>query len=242
MPVFGDHLPWLLPVAFAASLMASVAGTGAGVILLPALVTVLGVREAVPAYAVALLIANASRVILYRRHIDFHVVGWFCAGALPMAVLGAWLFTRVPEVGLLRLLGGFLVLAVVVRHLRPKRSGGFRASGFAPVGAVFSLVSAIVGSAGPFLAPFYLAFGLTRGAFVGTEALGTAVTHVCKLAAYQGLGVLPASVWWAGLALGPVMVLGALAGRQVVEKLSAQAFTWVIDAILLGFGVGFLLV
>lgn len=234
----------LLPVActaFFAAMLASVAGTGGGIILLPVLVSAFGVREAVPLYTLVLFSGNLSRVGLNWRLIDLKVVGWFVLGAVPAALLGSWLFTRMPDNGLLRLLGVFLIGTVVWRYLRRNDRSGFPASRFALLGAVFSMISAIVGSAGPFLAPFYLAHGLVKGAFIGTEALGTAAMHITKLAAYQSLGAMNTSLWLKGLILAPLMIAGSLIGKRIMERLPATIFIRLVEFIILGFGFWFLL-
>jgi len=236
-----DHWPLVVSAAFLASIIAAVAGTGGGIILLPVLISVFGVREAVPMYAVVQLIGNLSRVGFNWSKIELGVVGWFAGGAIPFAVLGSWLFTRIPDTGLLRALGAFLVLSVIVRHLHPPLRRGFAAFWFAPIGGVFSVVSAIVGSAGPFLAPFYLAYGLMKGAFIGTEALGTAVMHVTKLSSYQGLGAMSPTIWLKGLLIGPVMIAGSYTGKLILERIPVHIFEWIVEGAVLSFGVWFLL-
>ena len=233
---------WLLviPVALCASVVASVAGTGGGVILLPVLVSVFGVREAVPLYAVILFSGNLSRVGMNWREIDFKVVGWFVLGAVPAAAVGSWLFTRMPDVGLLRILGAFLLGSVAWRYLRRATKPGFPAHRFLGLGVVFSTISGVVGSAGPFLAPFYLSYGLAKGAFIGTEALGTAAMHITKLATYQSLGAMSGSIWLRGLALAPVMIVGSYVGKRILERIPSAAFVRIVEVTIAGFGVWFL--
>lgn len=234
---------WLLviPAAFFAALVASVAGTGGGVILLPVLVSAFGVREAVPLYAVILFSGNLSRVGMNWREIDFKVAGWFVLGAVPAAVAGSWLFTRMPDAGLLRILGAFLLASVAWRYLRRGAKPGFPAHRFLGLGAVFSVISGVVGSAGPFLAPFYLSYGLAKGAFIGTEALGTAAIHVIKLATYQTLGAMSGALWLRGFALAPVMILGSYVGKRIMNRIPAAVFIRMVEVIIAGFGVWFLL-
>jgi uncharacterized protein len=235
-----EQWPLLIAAAFAASTVAAIAGTGGGIILLPVLVSIFGVREAIPMYAVANLIGNLSRVGFNWPLIEFRVFAWFCVGAIPLAVLGSWLFTRIPDPGLLKLLGAFLLLSVLARRVFPVLRQRFRAFWFAPIGGVFSLISAIVGSAGPFLAPFYLSFGLVKGAFIGTEALGTAVMHITKLSGYQALGVMSQSIWLNGLVLGPVMILGSYTGMRILERIPARIFMVLVELVIAGFGLWFL--
>lgn len=226
--------------AFLAAVVAAVAGTGGGVLLLPVLVSAFGVRDAIPLYAVVLLAGNLSRVWMNRREINFKVVGWFLLGALPAAVAGSWLFTRLPDPGLMPLLGAFLVGSVLRRHLRRHVKPGFPAPRFLGIGAVFAAISGLVGSAGPFLAPFYLNYGLTKGAFIGTEALGTAAMHVGKLFTYQSLGAMSDALWLRGLLLSPVMLAGTFIGKRVMERIPAAFFTRMVEGIVLLFGLWFL--
>lgn len=234
---------WLILVttAFAASTVAAIAGTGGGIILLPVLASVFGARDAVPIYAIAQLVGNLSRVAFNRPFIDYKVVGWFAIGAIPFAIIGSWLFTRLPDAGLPKLLGGFLILSSFARWLYPALQSGFKVQWFAPLGGIFASISATVGSAGPFIAPFYLSYGLTKGAFIGTEALGTALMHIAKLSAYHSLGAINAPMWTSGLLLGPVMIAGAYTGKRVLDRIPPQTFMVMIDCVVAGFGIWFLL-
>ena len=114
------RLALLALVAFIAALLAAVTGFGGAAVLLPMLAFVFGVREAVPILTVAQLIGNGSRVWFNRRELDWRVVGWFALGGVPMALLGGVLFAHAPLRALTRVLGAFLILIVVIRHL-PKR-------------------------------------------------------------------------------------------------------------------------
>jgi hypothetical protein len=60
------------------------------------------------------------------------------------------------------------------------------------------------------MAPFFLAYGLVKGAYIGTEALSTVVMHITKLVPYRQAAVLPMHAVITGLILGPVMILGSL--------------------------------
>lgn len=239
----GEILRWggVIAAAFGGSVVAAIAGTGGGVLLLPVLVWAFGVRAAVPMYTVCQLVGNLARVGWNWREVRLGVVGWFSLGAVPMAIVGGWLFTRIPDTGLLKLLGGFLLATVIYRWLNQRKARGFAMPWFAAIGAVFSFISALVGSAGPFLAPFYLAFGLVKGAFIGTEALGTAILHVVKLTTYQGLGAMDLELWMQGLILWPVMIGGTFVGKRILERLSVGVFLRVVEVAIAVFGIWFLL-
>ena len=109
------------------------------------------------------------------------------------------------------------------------------------LGAAFGLLSAIVGSVGPVMAPFFLAYRLVKAAYIGTEAACAVVMHVTKLVAYGGGGVLGRSAALAGLALAPVMVAGSWTGKRVLDRLPERAFTLIIECVLVASG-GLLLI
>src|SRR6185312_9817174 len=110
---------------------------------------------------------------------------------------------------LTRLLGAFLILVVVWRRLHPGPPRRPPVESFAAIGAGASFLSALLGSVGPIMAPFFLAFGLVKGAYIGTEALSTVVMHIVKLVAYHQGSLLGTAPLVAGLALGPIMIVGS---------------------------------
>ena len=233
---------WLVlgGAAFLASTLAAVAGFGGAAVLLPALAAAFGVRQAIPILTVAQLVGNGSRVWFNRRELDLRVVKWFSLGAAPLALAGGVLFATAPLGVLKRVIGAFLLCMVAWRRVRrgPPWRPGVRA--FALIGAGFSFLSALVGSVGPLMAPFFLAYGLVKGAYIGTEALATVVMHVMKLVAYQGAAILTPGAVAVGLALGPIMVGGSYVGKRILDRLPERVFMGIIEIVLLGAGIWFL--
>ncbi|PWU24179.1 MAG: hypothetical protein C5B48_07350 [Candidatus Rokuibacteriota bacterium] len=233
---------WLLvgAAALVASTLAAVAGFGGAAVLLPVLVVAFGVRDAVPILTVAQLIGNGSRVWFNRDQLDLRVVGWFAAGGVPLAFVGGLLFARAPLAALTRLLGLFLLLVVAWRRLRVRPARQPPLQSFALVGAAASFLSALLGSVGPLMAPFFLAYGLVKGAYIGTEALATVVMHVTKLIAYRQAAVLSVAGLVAGLAIGPIMIAGSYAGKRIVDRIPERAFVLVIELTMVAAGVLFI--
>jgi uncharacterized membrane protein YfcA len=227
--------------AFVASALAAVTGFGGAAVLLPILVLSYGVREAIPILTVAQLIGNGSRVWFNRNELALPVVGWFAIGAVPAALAGGVLFASAPLAFLKRLLGIFLLATVAYRHINKRRTFRLSLRSFAGIGAVFSFLSALLGSVGPIMAPFFLAYGLVKGAYIGTEAFATVVMHVTKLVAYGGTSILTFANVMVGLALGPIMVFGSFVGKQVLDRLPERVFVWLIEATLIMAGLGFLI-
>jgi uncharacterized membrane protein YfcA len=130
-----------------AGTLAAVTGFGGAAILLPLLVAIFGVRAAIPVLTVAQLIDNGSRVWFNRNDLDWRVVRWFALGSVPAAIVGSLLFAYAPLSALTRLPGIFLIGIVAYRHIR-KRTRAIPVLGFAPLGAIASFLSALIGTAG----------------------------------------------------------------------------------------------
>ena len=243
MSLMNDPLNLLLLAggAFVASALAAVTGFGGAAVLLPILVLIFGVRDAIPILTVAQLIGNGSRVWFNRSELVLPVVGWFALGGVPAALVGGVLFASAPLSFLKRLLGIFLLGTVAYRHLGKQRSLRLPLRGFAVIGAVFSFLSALLGSVGPIMAPFFLVYGLVKGAYIGTEAFATVVMHVTKLVAYGGTAILTIQSVAAGLALGPIMVLGSFIGKKILDRVPERLFVLLIEGTLLVAGLGFLI-
>lgn len=223
--------------ALGAATLAGVAGFGGAVVLLPVLVAAFGARDAVVVLTIAQLASNGGRVLFNRHDVDGTVLGRFSVGAVPFAIAGGLLFAAVPADLLTRLLGVFLLASLLYRRTRsapPRRPALWS---FTAIGAVFGFLSGLLGSVGPLLAPFFLAYGLVKSAYIGTEAAATTVMHITKLATYGGTGVLTAHAATYGLALAPIMLAGSYAGKRLLDRMPERIFVAVIELVLLVAGI-----
>ncbi|WP_034592823.1 sulfite exporter TauE/SafE family protein [Hamadaea tsunoensis] len=225
--------------AFLLALLSAVAGFGGGVLLLPVFTALFGLRTAVPMLTLTQLSSNGSRVWLNRKDIRWPLVGWFALGAVPLAVAGGLLLAHAPLGALKRMLGVFLIGVVVWRHLRrdPGKPGD---KAFIGVGAASGLGSALLGSVGPLTAPFFLAYGLARAAYIGTEAASALTMHLAKLGAYGAGDLLTRTVIVYGVVLTPATLAGAWVGKRIVGRISDRVFVLLVEAGLLLSGVLFL--
>ena len=135
----------------------------------------------------------------------------------------------------------FLLFLVAYRHTRWGTDMHISLRGFAPLGLVSGGMSALLGTVGPFMAPFFLAYGLVKGAYIGTEALSTVVMHVVKLGAYGRYSLLSVDAVAVGLAIGAVMIIGSYAGKRVLDRVPPRVFPMIIEGVLVVAGLMFLI-
>ena len=224
-------------VALGASTLAGVTGFGASLILLPVLTWSFGVHDAVPMLAVTQICTNLARVWLNRDDIVLPVAQRFSLGAIPAAVIGGIVFAAAPAAFLSRLIGVFMILSVIYRHTAAGKRLTVKRETFLPLGAAFGFIDALVGSAGPIQAPFFLAAGLTGAAYIGTEALSSAVMQGTKLIVYGGFNLVTWDAIGYGLAIGAVMFVGSFLARNIVRHISPGRFALIIEAVLVVAGL-----
>jgi hypothetical protein len=226
----------VVAATFATAVLSAVAGFGGAVLLLPVFIAVFGTRDAVAVLTVAQLASNSSRVWFNRAEVDRVLVARFGSGAVPAAVVGAVVFSTAPVSGLTRLIGVFLLVSVVWRRVRRvPRPPSDRA--FVAVGAASGFGSALLGSVGPLVAPLFLARGLTRGAYIGTEAASAVVMHVTKLVVFGAASVLTVRTLGVGVALAPAAAGGAWVGKRILDRLPVAVFTVLVEVGLVTAGV-----
>jgi uncharacterized membrane protein YfcA len=215
-------------------------GFGTGLVMLPLVVWVVGVRASVPVLTIALIVGNLSRAWWSRDELDWRVIGAYLLGAVPLAAIGSVLYTAAPPEWLSRLMGLVLLLAIPLHRWLGRGPRRMRLRHFPLLGAGTGLLSALVAATGPVNMPFFLGYGLRRGAFIGTEAVCAAAVHLTKTAVYGRYALVTPETGALGLAMGAVMFVGAFVGRRILERMSDRSFVLALEVLVAGLGVLFL--
>jgi uncharacterized protein len=238
-----DPLAWLVLVATAlvGSVIAGVAGFGAGVILLPVVATVLGVKTAVPILTITMLLGNFSRMWWSRFEVDAAVTTRFLLGAVPATALGTVLYAGAPSGTLRIVIGCFLLLASPVRRVLSSGRLRVRLAHFPYLGAAFGAFSALVVTTGPMVTPFFLAYGLRRGAYIASESVCALGMHVARAAVLARYRLMTWETVVIGLVLGTTMFAGSFVGRRLLDRVSDRVFLAIIEALIVVLGLHMLL-
>jgi uncharacterized membrane protein YfcA len=90
--------------------------------------------------------------------------------------------------------------------------------------------------------PFFLAYGLRRGAFIATEAMCAGAMHVTRGLVFARYRMLTWETVVVGLVLGTTMFAGSWIGRRLLDRMSDRVFLAVIEVVLVVMGLQMLLV
>ena len=227
----------VLLLGLVAGTVGGIVGFGTSIMLMPALVLVFGPREAVPIMAIAAIMANASRVAAWWREVNWRVTVAYSVTGIPAAALGAHTLLTLPPGIVEAVLGIFFISMIPVRRWMARQHWTLNLWHMAAVGGVIGFITGIVVSTGPINAPFFLAYGLVKGAYLGTEALGSLAVYVAKAITFRSLGALPLETISKGLIIGSSLVAGAFIAKRLVVKLDGERFKLMMDGLLLVAGL-----
>jgi uncharacterized membrane protein YfcA len=231
---------FVLAVGLVAGTISGIVGTGSSIMLMPVLVYQYGPKEAVPIMAVAAVMANLSRILAWWREVDWRACAAYSITGIPAAALGARTLLVLPSHAVDISIGLFLIAMVPVRHWLARHDFKLSLWHLALGGALIGYLTGIVVSTGPLSVPLFLFYGLTKGAFLATEAASSLGLYLSKSVTFQRFGALTWDVALKGLVAGSSLMFGAFIAKRFVLRLDANVFRLVMDAIMLAAGVSML--
>jgi hypothetical protein len=134
-------------------------------------------------------------------------------------------------------IGLFLFGLVPLRHWLNRHEFKLSLWHLAIGGAVVGYLTGVVVSTGPLSVPLFLFYGLTKGAFLATEAASSLAVYLSKSVTFQRFGALTWDVVLKGLVAGSSLMAGAFIAKPFLLKLNADVFRLVMDGIVLVAGL-----
>jgi uncharacterized membrane protein YfcA len=228
---------FVLAVGLVAGTISGVVGTGSSIMLMPVLIYEYGPKQAVPIMAVAAVMSNLSRILAWYRDIDWWACAAYSVPAIPAAALGARTLLVLPSHIVDISIGLFLIAMVPMRHWLGRHHLKLSLWHLAIGGAAIGYLTGIVVSTGPLSVPLFLFYGLTKGAFLATEAASSLGMYVSKSITFQRFGALTPEVALQGLIAGSSLMFGAFIAKRFVMHLKPDAFRLLMDGIMVVAGL-----
>lgn len=229
---------WIALAGFLSWLINTSAGGGGEFVFIVAVTYLLGAQAVAPLVTVSNLFAVPSRVLLFREHIEWRIVRWFLAGAVPGSLVGAWLFTRASAEWLQLLIALFLISAPL-QYRFGERERTFEAKlwHFTAAGLLVAFLSGLIGGTGPVLNPLYLNYGTLKEEMIGTKSFNSMIMHITKLSTYASFGALRSEFLWYGVAVGMVAILANWLGKRFLERISIEQFRHLVIWLMVASGI-----
>jgi len=213
---------------------------GLGSLAVPLMATVFPAKLSTGALLPVLIIGDAMGVTHFNRHADWRLLTRLMPAALVGIVIGYllmrqdWVDDRVIRVSI-----GVLVLVLLALNALRERflallpigqdQSGWPSLVIAIVfGVIAGITTMLANAAGPIMLIYLLAMRLPKDAFIGTSAWYFLVLNWCKVPLMMHLGMINRDSMMFNLQLFPAVLVGALLGIALAQKMSNKSYTiWV---------------
>jgi uncharacterized membrane protein YfcA len=223
----------------ATSFLSGVVGMAGGMILMGVLLLMMDVTAAMVLHGVTQTGANGWRAFLWRRHVEWRIIGGYAVGSFAMFGLMK-LVAAVPDKAVVYIAMGitpFLVMALPAAWAPDIRRRGAPAL----CGAAVMFVQLFAGVAGNVLDVFFQRAAMDRRAVVATKAASQVLAHLQRIAFFgafaQAGDLFP--LWVYGGAVG-LALAGTSLAALVLSRMSEKAFRAWSRSIILGVSLVYL--
>ncbi len=212
---------------FFAFAISAICGGGAGLMIIPVLRQFLPVSDIPGSLSIGTLSSSVSRIVLFRKDINWKIVLYFVPAALPAVWLGAWMLKFINPVYLEIVMGIFLVsnLPSLFRKQTSepaKTRTSHKTLSF--IGFLAGFLSGLTGAVGLIFNKFYLSYGLSKEEIIATRAANEVLLHLFKIVLYSLFGLLGLHVIEAGVAIALAAVCSSWSMKWILPRLSVQWF------------------
>jgi uncharacterized protein len=227
-----------LLAAYAAAVVATVAGFGSSTLLIPVAVFFMDLKTAVFLVACFHLFNNLFKIRLFFTRIDFKLFRLFGIPSIIFAFLGARSIAVLPAELLTRVLAVFLILFSGISFLIPNIK--IRQSLFNALfgGSLSGFLAGLIGMGGAIRSMFLLTFNLPKEVYVATAALIAFMIDLTRIPTYLWTGAARNHAYYSLLPLLIVIAyLGVKTGKGLLGKINQGVFRKIVFGALFLVGV-----
>jgi len=223
-----------------AAVVGGMGGFGTGIILTAALAPFVGVKAVIPDLAVAGAIINGGRFWFYRHSVERRTLTLTLVCALPLLVLGTWIYSVLDARAVGTVLGVVVMLSVPLRRYLNHRRISLGRTGLAVGAGVFGLATGVASGTGVIMISLLLGTGMTGPAVLATDSMISIVLDVCKAALFQRFALLDEQTFVTGVVIGVATIPGSAIAAWLVNRMHAHLHVLFMEGLILVGGASLL--
>jgi len=223
-----------------AAVVGGMGGFGTGIILTAALAPFIGVKAVIPVLAVAGAIINGGRFWFYRHSVERRTLTLTLVCALPLLVLGTWIYSVLDARAVGTVLGVVVMLSVPLRRYLNHRRISLGRTGLAVGSGVFGLATGVASGTGVIMISLLLGTGMTGPAVLATDSMISIVLDVCKAALFQRFALLDEQTFVTGVVIGVATIPGSAIAAWLVNRMHAHLHVLFMEGLILVGGASLL--
>ena len=221
-----------------ASTVSAITGVAGGVLLLSGLVLCVPATAVVPIHGLVQFTAGASRMLAFRRHIQWSVVSPFLLTMIPGACMGAYGLSYLYALNPSWLL--VVIALVIALTLRPRtnteqiqHTSNKSLTGLSILGFSCGVLGMFVGSTGPLVSGWLLNHGILKEEHIASKSVMQGCAHLVKIPLFT-LGLDFDFTPYTHPLIGMILMVfvGTWFGKWCLTRVSKRSFAVMTQCIL----------
>lgn len=224
-------------LAFISEIVGTIGGFGSSVFFVPVAEFFFDFRTVLMLTAILHDFSNTSKLILFRKHINFRLLMLYGVPSTLFVILGAFLSKYLQSSYNEIILGVFLVLFGAFLLMNPL----FKISSSRPAsivsGSAAGFIAGLIGTGGAIRGMSLAAFNLEKNVFIATSASIDFFVDISRTVVYAGNGYFQAKHLYYFPFLMLVAFFGTYFGKGMLKKISQENFRRIVLILLLAIGM-----
>lgn len=217
-------------VVFVITILSGSFGVG-GFVLIPLGAIAYGAKVGVGIITLYFLFQNISKIVLFRKHIDWNIAVKMVIWSIPGAIVGSFALSVIPMGIFNKMLAAFILvyLANDMFELVPKKHYN---AGMIPVfGILYGLTSGLTGSGNLVKGPLFTSIGLLKERYIGTYAVTSFFVNVPKIIVYGFTGIITIESLRISLPFLIISIVGTYIGMHLLKHVREDIFFYALNIV-----------
>lgn len=220
-------------LALLAEILGTVSGFGSSILFVPLASYFFDFHSVLGITALFHVFSNVSKIVLFKKGINWHMVQWLGISSIFFVLVGAALSKWVPTQQLELALSIFMIVIAILllsnkfEHLKPAKKSLI-------VGGSFSgFVAGLVGTGGAIRGITLSAFGLEKNSFIATSAIIDLGVDSSRLLVYLYNGFIQAAFLYMIPPLLLISIVGSYLGKRLLVFIPEHGFQKLVLGVII---------
>lgn len=194
-------------------------------------------KDAVGLVLLLLVCGDCFGVFFYRKHAQWRALIKLLPSIALGLLLGTYILDKIPNDAIKPIIGTVILIVFAVDIAQKRKWLTFNNG--RPLLAIFfgtfAGVATVIGNAaGPIMAVYFLLLKFDKYQFMGTSALLFFIVNLSKIPLLWSIDVITEKTFSSILVLLPFLVIGAVCGRIILQRIPLHWFSGMITIMALG--------
>ncbi|MBN4065813.1 sulfite exporter TauE/SafE family protein [Candidatus Amoebophilus asiaticus] len=219
---------------FIASIISTIGGFGTGAMVVAAGTMFFGAHEVLGITTLIFISNNITKVILFRKFIDYKIARIFIIWSVPTAIIGALLTAYISPRFLQILIGIVIALYLFSRYLNLTKNLRVTNTIIKISSMIYGFITSLVGTGGVIKAAVFVEIGLVKETFLATFAITSFFVNLTKLTIFTSYQYLNMSNLHVALIAVACCIVAINIGKYILQNYVSEKFFEYMVSILLG--------